>query len=318
MTTPTAISDEATWALLEEAVGYLNFSNGASDPKFLRALNSLFGTVEVDCNENQKSACILCNLLERRMNELSASCSAFRDVSQAQAVIRLLRDHLLPAYRAVHRDLLWHQSERDLWRPLFLGRAIEAILSQSAPWDETERIVIGALEALNDYLGYRPVAVLESERQMEPYAHERVCPIPLYEKDVGVAPGMYKELVEQALTILDQCDPDIRQQAWFDPQLVEELAIDPRAYDFDHPASKRPNHHFGQWDLHRVDNRGYYRRFVLQQITLDAMLTRVGQIEGENGRGGEGEKPIDRLLLKSPPLPISPSPTLTSTSGSAA
>src|SRR3954469_7885789 len=153
---------------------------------------------------------------------------------------------------------------------------------------------------------------------MEPYAHERVCPIPLYVKDVGVAPGMYKELVEQALAILNQCDPDIRKQAWFDPQLVEELAIDPRAYDFDHPASKRPNHHFGQWDLHRVDNRGYYRRFVLQQITLDAMLTRVGQIEGENGRGGEGEKPIDRLLLKSPPLPISPSPTLTSTSGSAA
>jgi hypothetical protein len=275
MTTPTAISDAATWALLEEAVGYLNFSNGASDPKFLRALNSLFATVEVDCNENQKSACILCNLLERRMNELSASCSAFRDVSQAQAVIRLLRDHLLPAYRAVHRDLLWHQSERDLWRPLFLGRAIEAILSQSAPWDETERIVHGALETLNDYLGYRPVAVLESERQMEPYTHERVCPIPLYAKDVGVAPGAYKELVERALTILHETDAEIRQQAWFDPQLLEELSIDPRAYDFDHPASKRPNHHFGQWDLQRVDNRGYYRRFVLQQVTLDAMLSRI-------------------------------------------
>src|SRR3954454_425778 len=289
MTTPTAISDAATWALLEEAVGHLNFSNGDSDPKFLRALNSLFATVEVDCNENQKSACILCNLLERRMNEISASCSAFRDVSQAQAVIRLLRDHLLPAYRAVHRDLLWHQSERDLWRPLFLGRTIEAILSQAGPWSETERIVNGALEMLNDYLGYRPVAVLESERQMEPYSHERVCPIPLYVKDVGVAPGAYNELVEQALAILNHCDPDIRQQAWFDPQLVEELAIDPRAYDFDHPASKRPNHHFGQWDLHRVDNRGYYRRFVLQQITLDAMLTRVNSPTiGTNGADANG------------------------------
>ena len=77
---------------------------------------------------------------------------------------------MLPAYRAFHRDLLWHQSDRELWRPLFLGRAFEAILSQGGPWNETERIVAGALESLNDYLGYRPVAVLESERQMEPYA----------------------------------------------------------------------------------------------------------------------------------------------------
>ena len=85
-------------------------------------------------------------------------------------------------------------------------------------------------------------------------------------------------------------DPEIRQQAWFDPQLVEELALDPRAYDFDHPASKRPNHHFGQWDLHRVDNRGYYRRFVLQQITLDAMLTRVNSpTNGTNG--GDADAP---------------------------
>src|SRR4029079_19083701 len=57
--------------------------------------------------------------------------------------------------------------------------------------------------------------------------------------------------------------------------------LDPRAYDFDHPASKRPNHHFGQWDLNHVDNRGYYRRFVLQQMTLDALLSRI---EGHNGK----------------------------------
>ena len=87
---------------------------------------------------------------------------------------------MLPAYRQFHRDLLWHQSDAELWRPLFLGRAFEAILAQGGPWDETERIVAGALETLNDYIGYRPVAVLESEQQIEPYAHERVRPIPLY------------------------------------------------------------------------------------------------------------------------------------------
>ena len=48
------------------------------------------------------------------MDELSAAASAFGDVSQARAVVRLLRDHLLPAYRAFHRDLLWHQPDREL------------------------------------------------------------------------------------------------------------------------------------------------------------------------------------------------------------
>src|SRR5215210_3981334 len=209
MTTPTAHPDACLAALLEEAVGYLNFSNGASDPKFLRAISAIFAAVEGSCEPAQQPAAILCDWLQRRTNELAASASAFGDVSQTRAVIGLLRDHLSPAYRAFHRDLLWHQPDRELWRPLLVGRAFEAILSQGGPWDETKRIVDSALESLNDYLGYRPVAVLESERQMEPYTHERVCPIPLYVKDVGVAPGMYKELVEQALAILNRCDPDI-------------------------------------------------------------------------------------------------------------
>ncbi len=267
--------------LLEEAVGYLNFSNGASDPKFLRNLNALFREIEAHCDQSCRPVEVLCAWLDKRMTQLSANLGPFGDVSQARAVVRLVHDHLLPAYRSFHRDLLWHQHDRALWRPLFLGRACEALLSQGGPWDETDRIVPAVLETLNDYLGYRPVAVLESERQMEPYPHERVCPIPLYIRDVGVAPGIYAELIERALAILSNTDPEILHQAWFDPELVEELALDPRAYDFDHPASKRPNHHFGQWDLHRVDNRGYYRRFVLQQITLDALLSRVR--EPENG-----------------------------------
>src|SRR5947209_11868659 len=111
MTMPTAHSDAAMSPLLEEAVGYLNFSSGASDPKFLRALNALFATVERGCDETQQPACMLWHLLEQRMNELSASSAAFGDVSQARAVVRSLRDHLLPAYRSFHRDLLWHQSD---------------------------------------------------------------------------------------------------------------------------------------------------------------------------------------------------------------
>jgi hypothetical protein len=274
---PKSAAAEAN--LLEEAVGYLNFSSGASDPKFLRNLNALYRSIEARGDQQCQPAHVLAAWLEQRMTELSANPGPFGDVRQARAVVGLLRDHLLPAYRAFHRDLLWHQRDRDLWRPLFLGRAFEVLLSHGPPWNEAARIIPAALDSLNDYLGYRPVAVLESERQMEPYAHERVRPIPLYIHDVGVAPGDYEELVGRALAILAATDAEILLQAWFDPQLVEELALDPRAYDFDHPASKRPNHHFGQWDLHRVDNRGYYRRFVLQQITLDALLSRVGAID---------------------------------------
>ena len=56
---------------------------------------------------------------------------------------------------------------------------------------------------------------------------------------------------------------------------MSELAFDPRAFDFDHPVNKRPNHHFGGWDPQLIDNRGYYRRFVLKQVTLDAILSRI-------------------------------------------
>jgi hypothetical protein len=285
--------------LLEEAVGYLNFSSGVSDAKFLRTLNSLFATIEESCGRDQQPAIVLCDRLDERVNRLAGNCSAFGDVSQARGVVRLLRNDLLPAYRTFHRDLLWHQSDQQLWRPLFIGRALEAILSQGGPWTESQRIVEGALEVLNDYLGYRPVAVIESERQMEPYAHERVRPIPLYIHEVGVAPGMYKVLIERAMEILAATDPEIRQQAWFDPQLVEEIALDPRAYDFDHPASKRPNHHFGQWDLQHVDNRGYYRRFVLQQITLDSLLSRVNSpAHGECASDRRASGTRDELLFE--------------------
>src|SRR5690606_31845106 len=60
----------------------------------------------------------------------------------------------------------------------------------------------------------------------------------------------------------------------FDLERLEEIALDPRAYDFDHPVNRRPNYHFGQWDPHHITGDGYYSRFVLQQVTLDALLSR--------------------------------------------
>lgn len=266
--------------LLQEMIGYLNFSSGSSDISFLKNLDALAESIE-RCGATELVE-VLCDWLFRRMDELAGQGGTFADVSQARAVVALLQKNLLPAYRQFHRDLLWHQSDRDLWRPLFLGRAFEAILSQGGPWDEIERIISGSLELLNDYIGYRPVAALESQH-IEPYAHERVRPIPLYIRGVGIACGPYKELITKALEILNGTDPEIRRQAWFHPEQMDELALDPRAYEFDHPAGKRPNYHFGQWDLELVDNHGNYRRFVLQQITLDSLLSRVSALAGKAG-----------------------------------
>ena len=263
-----------TQTALAEVLGYLNFSSGTPDAKFLRNLNTLFFRIEED-KSNDASDVVLKRWLIAALHQLSGQGGAFADAGQSQAVITLLFDELLPAYRRFHRDLLQHQTDVDLWQPFFIGRAIEAILVQGPPWDEHKRLVTTALSTLNDFVGYRPVAVLESDRKIEPYENEWVRPIPLYIEEAGVACGRYEALVAKALEILNQTDSDLLAQAWFDPNLVEELTLDPRAYDFDHPVSKRPNYHFGTWDPHDIDNQGRYRRFVVQQITLDALLARV-------------------------------------------
>ncbi|TWT37309.1 hypothetical protein KOR34_22570 [Posidoniimonas corsicana] len=274
--------DPAHARMLREVIGYLNFSEGASDPAFTRNINTLFAAAERDAPD-AKPLDTLVERLEAAMRDLSQADPAFADVTQAEAVLRLSAVDFRIAYREFHRDLMWHRSQRELWRPFFLVRVIEAVLAQGPPWDEHDRIVRAARDKLDDYIGYRPVATLESEERHAPYRHEWVRPIPLYVPEVGASHGPYQELIEQTLTILRESDPALLRDAWFDLDLIEELAVDPRAYDFDHPVNKRPNYHFGQWDPDRIDNRGYYRRFVLQPIALDALLSRI-----EQGAGVEG------------------------------
>ena len=195
-------------------------------------------------------------------------------------MLTLVFEHVLPAYRAHHAVLLAHQSDVELFQPFFLARVFEAVLAQRGPWEETDRIVHGALKHLNDYVGHRPVAVLETRQRGEPYEHERVRPIPLYLRDAGTALGRYQLLITKTLEILQATEPSILADACFDPDLLDELALDPRGYDFDHPADKRPNYCFGEWDPHHIDNSGNYRRFIVRQITLDGLWQRV---EGQTG-----------------------------------
>ncbi len=279
---------------LVHVLGYLNFSSGKSDPKSLSALNRLYG-LAMSGSPRPTSPYIglppwltIQQWLQDRLGKLREEKEIFRQSDQASHVIQIVWLYLLPAYLDFHSDLLFHQESEGLFNGLFLGRAIEGVLQQGPAWDDVDRIVARSIDHLNDYVGYRPVAVLEG-RRLEPYSHEWLRPIPLHIRDVGVAHGPYHEIITQALEILGRTSPEILRDAQFDPMHLDELALDPRAYDFDHPVNKRPNYYFGQWDPHVMDPSANYRRFVLQQVTVDALLARVEH---------EKEYPRDELLVE--------------------
>lgn len=296
MSQPTPSSDPQRHELLQKIVGYFNFSEGTPDVAFLANVSMLFRLAEEsnthptkatgrEGQPEQDSLATLVSWLRSEIEQLETAGGAFADCSQARNVIKLAVDHFRPAYREFHRDLFWHRSPAELWRPFFFCRVVEVILAQGPPWEEAERIVTAARDVLDDYIGYRPVATLEGSQKIEPYRNEWVRPIPLYVEGAGVAHGPYAELIESTLNILRGTDAALLREAWLDPELIEELAVDPRAYDFDHPAGKRPNHHFGQWDPNRIDNRGFYRRFVLQPIVLSSLMHRVETAASDSGSG---------------------------------
>lgn len=260
---------------LVQLLGYMNFSSGKMEAPLLAAINRVYADALPSRNPYQgmPSWLQVHQWLGDWLIGLGQSKPAFGDSSQAADVLKLSWQ-LLPAYLDFHRDLLFHQEAEGLFNGFFMGKAIEAVILQGAPWNETERIVNGAISHLSDFVGYRPVAVLEG-RRLEPYDHEWVRPIPLYIAGVGTTAGPYLEVVNQCLKFLSETPEEILRPACFNQSMLEELSLDPRAYDFDHPVNQRPNYHFGQWDPHLIDNSGNYRRFVVQQVTLDALLARA-------------------------------------------
>ena len=271
--------EESKGVSLQGILGYLNFSEGRPDARVARQIDdaqaSLGGT---------EPWTALHQRLRSELTALKSASGAFRVATQAEAALDLAFTRVLPEYRHFHADLLFHQSERDLFQPFFLVRVLEAVLAQGGPWEEDHRIVEGALRQLNDYAGHRPVAILETRPRGEPYEHEKVRPIPLYIRGVGAGGGRYRELIEQGLDILAKTDQDLLMDAGFDPALLDELALDPRAFDFNHPVNRRPNYVFGEWDPSHLDNQGRFRRYVARQVTLDALLDRV-ENPGDLDRG---------------------------------
>ncbi|MBU6276680.1 MAG: hypothetical protein KGQ61_08580 [Planctomycetes bacterium] len=264
-------------------LGYLNFSSGAFDPAVWGGLNDLYAAVEG--GDGSGPACEsptawpeVAARLSRRLDDLEREAPAFRDSTQARNVLRLVSDGVLPGYREFHADLLEHQPPGGLERPYFVMAAVQAVLEAGGPWPESgtpgwSAAIAAAIDRLNDYVGWRPVAVLENGRLSAPYPHERVRPLPLWLPGAGAAAGRYRTLVGAAVGILGSAPSALLGQADFDPGQMEELAIDPRAFDFLHPAASRPNYLFGLWDPARIDEVGRYRRMVVQQATLDGILS---------------------------------------------
>ncbi|MEM6980475.1 MAG: hypothetical protein AAF539_12500, partial [Planctomycetota bacterium] len=274
---------------LQQIVGYLNFSAATAAPSLLAAWNRVHDEAAAgDVLSGPPPFLIMRHWVEETIDSLEGTSSAFSDVTRARAIVRLMWSKLLPAYLDFHRDLLFHQPYEVLFNGFFLAAAAETIVQcvgEGLPVDGEHpqaELIDRVIAQLNDYVGYRPVSVLEN-RTCQPYAHEFVRPIPLavlaaMEGDAiasCVSEGPYREILTRALTAIRNAPESILRAASMDPNQIRELALDPRAYDFDHPVNRRPNYHFGGWDERRIDAEGRYDRFIIRSVTLDSLLSRM-------------------------------------------
>jgi hypothetical protein len=259
---------------LPKLVGYLNFSNGRPDPRF-QAIWNQAQTFVAGIDPERPWQTLSSWLVENFPNIQAQGGSAFGDLTQAREVLSLLTEQVIPEYVRFHENLFNHLPLKELCQPYFVVRTLETILAQGGPWDDPARVVPLILDKLNDFLGYRPVATLENKQLGEPYRHERFRPIPLYLRDAGVGGGPFRLLITEAINILKETPPEILEDASFDLALLEEWACDPRLYDHAHPANRRPNYVFGEWDPHQLDKDGNYRRYVTRLITLQSLMNRL-------------------------------------------
>ena len=112
----------------QEILGYLNFSSGAPDPRFLRNINHLFEVIDACPERVEPTWKAMHRFLAKTLQELHGRGEAFRQIDQAEAVLGLVFDKTLPGYRQFHADLLFHQTEETpvpavFYRPGLRSRA---------------------------------------------------------------------------------------------------------------------------------------------------------------------------------------------------
>ena len=251
-------------------LGYLNFSSGRFDVQFIKAWDNFYQVLSQNNSSKLWQDAIV--VLESELEHLEQLGGAFSDSVQARKVLNTLKV-FLPAYRNFHQDSLFSVDDSYLFNSFFMAKSCRIILTNfSAKYDSCSLSSI--IEQLNDYLGYRPIPVLEGEKH-EPNSHEWIAPLPLYYDCVGVAWGKYHNVIEKTLEIIRNTNPCILHDASFVPEKLRELSVDPRTYDFDHPVNRRVNYSFGTWDERCIDKNGYFRRFIVHRVILDGIMNRV-------------------------------------------
>ena len=165
---------ETIETILDQILGFLNFSSGNHDPTFFSNVNLLFAGASPEQSnstttpESRAIHLLAREMLYERLAFLKDENKTFRDCDQAYGVLTLTFDFLLPKYLRFHRDLLFHQTEEILFNSFFIAKCFREILKQVAAEDyrslDDESIVDSAISQLNDYIGHRPVATLESQK----------------------------------------------------------------------------------------------------------------------------------------------------------
>ena len=281
----------STGEALRDLLGYLNFSQGAPSARFRACLNDLFRIPNVTSTPES-----LRNYLLDALHNLAATAEpAFSQCSQAEDVIRLTLDQLLPAFRRHHSDLLAHVAEHEFFSPLLLAKMFEATLFARAEngGPTPPSAIQHALRQLNVYVGYRPVPVLENGRRSEVYPNERFCPLPLFISDVGVAVGPWEPLISATIQFLRDVPQDLLNGTHFSFDRLSELCLDLRAHDHVHPVTKRTNYVFGEWDPDEIDTKGFYRRFIVRRLILDALQAWASYPNGKSNSTPDPERLYD-------------------------
>ena len=279
---------------MRDLLGYLNFSDGTPSARFRICMNELFVSGRAG-----GSPLDLQGLLEGSLSVLQKSgAGAFAVTEQALLIIGRTLSEVLPSYRQFHADLLAHCSDVDFFSPLLLARMFETTLAVRAerPALSSGDAVQEVVRRLNQFVGYRPVAVLENGRKAQTYLHERFCPVPLYMADVGVAAGPYQVLISEVISFIRTLPESLLEGTHFSFARLSELVLDVRSHDHLHPVTKRTNYIFGEWDPDEIDTKGFYRRFVVRRLILDALIAWINS-PGDRRFGTETERVYDAAVV---------------------
>ena len=174
----------------------------------MRNINHLFEVIDGCPERVEPTWKAMHRFLGQTLQDLHGHGEAFRQIDQAEAVLRLVFDSPAGLSPVPSRPALPPDRGERCFQPFFIGRACEAVLAAGrAVGQKPSASSAARSHQLNDYLGHRPVAVLRTQQKIQPYAHEWVRPIPLCIRGAGVAVGRYHDLVERALAILEATDP---------------------------------------------------------------------------------------------------------------